>query len=218
MHEVYHAGSWIRTLYCYDTRGQLRAVVTPEGVKQLTDGAEYNWSSPLLQNYAYVYAYDGQGRMSCRRLPSCSEEYFVYDKGGNVVMRQNGLLRAQNQWIGVFYDPLGRVTSERLLTDDAGKVQNLALVRSYQDLFDDGQSPSVYSPTGGTLLLENTYDSYPTNLSSAELFSADGLDVSYDTRTKSLLTVQRLARITENGVGSSMCRRVFYYDAYGNVL
>ena len=218
MHEVYHAGSWIRTLYCYDTRGQLRAVVTPEGVKRLSEGTEYNWSSPLLQDYAYVYAYDGQGRMSSRRLPSCSEEYFVYDRGGNVVMRQNGLLRAQNQWIGVFYDPLGRITSERLLTDSASSAQGQPLVCSYQDLFDDGLSPSVYSPTGGTLLLENTYDSYPTNLSSSESFSADGLGISNDTRTTSLLTSQRLARITSNCVSSDMCRRVFYYDAYGNIL
>ena len=218
MQESCAPDGWVKTLFCYDVRGLLCAVVTPEGVKRLSEGTEYNWSSPLLQDYAYVYAYDGQGRMSCRRLPSCSEEYFVYDRGGNVVMRQNGLLRAQNQWIGVFYDPLGRVTSERLLTGNAGSVQDLSLVRSYQDLFDEGQSPSVYSPTGGTLLLENTYDSYPAGLSSAESFSADGLDISYDARTKSLLTVQRIARITENGVSSDMCRRVFYYDAYGNVL
>ena len=216
MQESCGPDGWVKSLFCYDIRGLLRAVVTPEGVKRLTEGTEYNWSSPLLQDYSYVYAYDGQGRMSSRRLPSCSEEYFVYDRGGNVVMRQNGLLREQNQWIGVFYDPLGRVTSERLLAGSG--TQDQSLVRSYQDLFDEGQSPSVYSPTGGTLLLENTYDTYPTNLSSSESFSADGLDISYDARTKSLLTVQRIARITENGVSSDMCRRVFYYDSYGNVL
>ena len=216
MQESCGPDGWVKTLFCYDVRGLLRAVVTPEGVKRLSEGTEYNWSSPLLQDYAYVYAYDGQGRMSSRRLPSCSEEYFVYDRGGNVVMRQNGLLRAQNQWIGVFYDPLGRVTSERLLAGSG--TQDQSLVRSYQDLFDDGHSPSVYSPTGGTLLLENTYDSYPTNLSSSESFSADELGISNDTRTKSLLTSQRLARITSNGVSSDMCRRVFYYDAYGNIL
>ena len=219
MHEVYHAGSWIRTLYCYDTRGQLRAVVTPEGVKQLTDGAEYDWSSTLLQNYAYAYAYDGQGRMSYRRLPSCSEEWFVYDKGGNQVMRQNGLLREKSQWIATYYDHLGRVRSEILLTDSL-RTQNHALVQSYQGAFDDDgiPDPELYSSEGGALLLENTYDTYPSNLSSSENFSDDGLGISNDTRTKSLLTSQRLARITSNGVSSDMCRRVFYYDAYGNLL
>ena len=206
MQESCGPDGWVKTLFCYGIRGQLRAVVTPEGVKRMSEDTAYGMESDLSRGYAYVYEYDGSGRQICRRFPSGAEEYFVYDEGGNVVMRQNGLLRAQNQWIGVFYDPLGRVTSERLLTDDAGKVQNLALVRSYQNLFDDGHSPSVYSPTGGALLLENIYDTYPTNLSSSESFSADGLGISNDTRTKSLLTSQRLARITSHGVSSDMCR------------
>ncbi len=216
MQESSGPDGWVKTLFCYDIRGLLRAVVTPEGVKRMSEGTAYGMESDLSRGYAYVYEYDGSGRQICRRFPSGAEEYFVYDRGGNVVMRQNGLLRAQNQWIGIFYDPLGRITSERLLAGSG--TQDLSLVRSYQDLFDDGHSPSVYSPTGGTLLLENTYDSYPTNLSTTESFSADGLNVSYDTRTKSLLTVQRIARITEYGVSSDMCRRVFYYDSYGNVL
>ena len=119
---------WVKTLYCYDVRGLLRAVVTPEGVKRLSEGTAYGMESDLFRGYAYVYEYDGSGRQICRRFPSGAEEYFVYDEGGNVVMRQNGLLRAQNQWIGVFYDPLGRVTSERLLTGTAGSVQDLSLV------------------------------------------------------------------------------------------
>lgn len=218
MQEAMGPDGWVKTLFCYDIRGLLRSVVTPEGVKRLSEGTAYGRESALFRDYAYVYEYDGSGRQICRRFPSGAAEYFVYDEGGNVVMRQNGQLRAQNQWIGIFYDHLGRVTSERLLTDDAGTVQDLALVRSYQDLLDEEDSLSIYSSSGGILLLENTYDSYPAGLSPAENFSADGLGISYDSRTRSLLTFQRLARITEEGVDSLMCRRVFYYDSCGNVL
>ena len=131
-------------------------------------------------------------------------------------MRQNGLLREKSQWIATYYDHLGRVRSERLLTGSG--TQNHALVQSYQASFDDDSAPALYSSKGGSLLLENTYDTYPGTLSLSESFSADGLGISNDTRTKSLLTSQRLARITSNGVSSDMCRRVFYYDAYGNIL
>ena len=75
----------------------------------------------------------------------------------------------------------------------------------------------MYS-SSGLLLLENTYDTYPYDLSESESFSADELGISNDTRTKSLLTSQRLAKVTSKGVSSDMCRRVFYYDAYGNIL
>ena len=107
-------------------------------------------------------------------------------------MRQNGLMREKRQWIATYYDILGRVTSERLLTGSG--TQDHALVQSYQASFDNGSSPSFYS-SSGPLLLENTYDTYPYDLSEPESFSADGLGISNDTRTKSLLTSQRLARI-----------------------
>ncbi|MDR1347758.1 MAG: DUF6443 domain-containing protein, partial [Prevotellaceae bacterium] len=105
----------VDTYYAYDSKGQLRWTVSPEGSAALVNGSAYQTTSDLAGKYCYTYKYDGRGNVIERQLPGKDAEYMVYDKGGRLVMFQDGVMRAQNQWIYNVYDDVNNLTDKSLV-------------------------------------------------------------------------------------------------------
>lgn len=121
------------TYYVYDDFGRLSWVISPEGSASLTVGTTLNSYSLITLRYCYIYRYDGQGRLVSRKLPGRNEDYYVYDRGDNPVMSQDGMQRLANKWILNRYDRLSRLTRQAEIVDSRSRAQ-------LQALFDNGRS------------------------------------------------------------------------------
>lgn len=142
------------TYYVYDDFGRLSWVISPEGSASLTVGTTLNSYSLITLRYCYIYRYDGQGRLVSRKLPGRNEDYYVYDRGDNPVMSQDGMQRLANKWILNRYDRLSRLTRQAEIVDSRSRAQ-------LQALFDNGEADTLYrSPD--TELISFRYDSYPS--------------------------------------------------------
>ncbi|WP_368122808.1 RHS repeat-associated core domain-containing protein [Bacteroides thetaiotaomicron] len=87
------------TYYVYDDRSRLCAVLPPQLSDFLTTigGTWSNNSSNLIRQYAYLYAYDGYGRCSHKRLPGVSWIYYYYDMTGQLILTQDGNQRNKGE-------------------------------------------------------------------------------------------------------------------------
>ncbi|MDR1553100.1 MAG: DUF6443 domain-containing protein, partial [Prevotellaceae bacterium] len=139
----------VDTYYAYDAKGQLRWTVSPEGSALLTNGSTYTATSDLAKKYCYTYKYDGRGNLIEKQLPGKDAEYMVYDKGGRLVMFQDGVMRLQNQWIYNVYDDVNSLTDKSLVQTTKTRTQIQALYyaagfnNNYASLV---QSRSIYRP------------------------------------------------------------------------
>ena len=96
-------GGFADTYYVYDAPGRLRYVLPP-GCTDL--------SALTLGRYAYQYRYDGRGRCVWKKLPGCDAVEQVYDRGGRLAFRRDGVQRESGEWTFYRYDALGRPIAE----------------------------------------------------------------------------------------------------------
>ena len=210
----------IVTRYVYDDCGRLAWVVTPEGVDRLTQGASYAVTSEQARNYCYVYRYDARGRLVEKRMPGREAEYLVYDRGDRLVMSQDGNMRAQKQWLLRRYDPFGRPVQERLAVDGSTAAQSQRHA-AFCAAFDGGTAPAIYTGPS-TLLREYAYDRYdcvsdPALAFADNALTRDGAVSLRDTSVRGLPTYEKLAVLTDGGIGGSH-ERAFYYDYRGREI
>ena len=90
---------WIQTYYGYDNLGRLSWVISPEGASLLPQSGTLLSSSVIGSKYSYIYTYDGQNNIVEKTIPSKGTEYYIYDKGGRVVMSQDQNQRENNLYI-----------------------------------------------------------------------------------------------------------------------
>ena len=97
------------TYYAYDDFGLLRYVLSPEGTATLgLPGTLISPSDSLIKAYCYYYRYDARRRMIEKQLPGANPVYLVYDNRDRLVLVQDGVRRAANQWAFTKYDELNR--------------------------------------------------------------------------------------------------------------
>ncbi|MFA6592750.1 MAG: DUF6443 domain-containing protein [Bacteroidales bacterium] len=199
------------TYYGYDVRGNLRRVVSPEGSRLLSPGAETAAAEP----YSHIYAFDSRGHMIEKTVPGASVQYSVYDKGDREVMRQDGNLRQGDRWVITKYDGAGRVTGTKLVTGSADVDRD-----SLQSVFDSGGVPALYESSSAVVLTENTYDSYPPDLPMSMAFiDVAGVTEKNDTTLMNASVSGLLTYETLNVLGTSdYVERAYYYDYHGNVI
>lgn len=99
--------AWAQTFYIYDRMGVLRTVVQPEGVKKLESNNGL-FTNDILEKYCFTYKYDGRQRLIEKKVPSSALQYLIYDKVDRIVLSQDGMFRADNEWQFVKYDAWGR--------------------------------------------------------------------------------------------------------------
>jgi RHS repeat-associated protein len=205
----------LSTYYVYDDLGNLSFVLPPGSNPDATSVP----SQTTLDNYCYQYRYDGRRRLVEKKLPGKGWEYMVYNKLDQLVLSQDTIQRAANQWLFSKYDGLGRLVITGLYNDSASRTSLQSTVdaepaNSYP-LWEQraatgiGYSNSSFPRTIAYYHQINYYDDYnfPGN-------SFGGASGTQSNQTKSLLTG---SKTTILGTGD-MLLSVNYYDAKGRVI
>lgn len=112
---------WMCTYYIYDEQDNLRCVIQPEGVKQLTVSS-WQWTLNLLAEQCFRYEYDSRSRMITKKVPGAGEVWMVYDAKDRLVMTQDANMRfpssgGPGKWMYTTYDEFNRPLSTGLITD-----------------------------------------------------------------------------------------------------
>lgn len=88
-----------------------------------------------LNEFAFLYKYDGRKRMSQKKVPGADWVYMVYDNRDRLVMTQDGNQRSLNQWTFTKYDALNRPVLTGIYTHgstvDQATMQGV--INSYYD-------------------------------------------------------------------------------------
>ncbi|MEO9484347.1 MAG: DUF6443 domain-containing protein [Ekhidna sp.] len=69
-----------------------------------------------LQDFAFLYDYDGRNRMISKKVPGADSVFMVYDKWDRLVLTQDGVQRGTNTWLFTKYDVLNRPVMTGLAT------------------------------------------------------------------------------------------------------
>ncbi|MFN7654914.1 MAG: lipase family protein [Cyclobacteriaceae bacterium] len=89
-----------------------------------------------LNEFAFLYKYDGRKRMSHKKVPGADWVYMVYDNRDRLLMTQDGNQRLQNQWLFTKYDALNRPVLTGIYSTGSSVYDQVAmqgLVNSYYD-------------------------------------------------------------------------------------
>lgn len=108
----YSSGKSYDTHYVYNICGLLTYVISPRASTVFLEENKQICDTASVRKLCWHYAYDDRGRVIERRSPGAEPEYLVYDALGNVVLRQDGNLRADGQWWAVKLDSRYRKISE----------------------------------------------------------------------------------------------------------
>ncbi|MCE2995043.1 MAG: hypothetical protein LW863_05580, partial [Flammeovirgaceae bacterium] len=116
-----------------------------------------------LNEFAFLYKYDGRRRMSHKKIPGADWVYMVYDNRDRLVMTQDGNQRLQNQWTFTKYDALNRPVLTGIYTHgstvDQATMQGV--VNTYYDNLatNNGSWYETFSSSGAVHGYDNK--SYP---------------------------------------------------------
>jgi RHS repeat-associated protein len=192
--------SFLDTYYLYDELERIKYVVSPKGTVQLA-ASGWTFSSTLLDQYVYQFAYDAKGRVIEKKTPGQAWRYFAYDQFNRLVLAQDGFLKNLNKWIYIKYDNQGRPVSQGLY------LNSTTTTRSDIQLFLDGlyvaanttYPPSAWYEDRGTVAHGYTNRSFPqTNAdnSALEVLTLnyyDGYDFDFNGTDDFAYTPQGLA-------------------------
>lgn len=98
------------TAYVYDHKGNLCYVLPPLLYDYLSTVSSITIadSDTKMKQYAYIYRYDDQNHCIYKKLPGCEPVYYIFDKAGNCILSQDGVLRSSGLWIYTIPDKFGR--------------------------------------------------------------------------------------------------------------
>jgi RHS repeat-associated protein len=216
----------VSTYYVYDKINQLRAVIQP----QYSQAGQVPISEKLT-NYAFLYDYDGKGRLIRKSVPSAGLTEYVYDNYDRAVLSRNAGQVARNVWAFTKFDVLNRP----VLTGELGSAKPRsdwqtkydAVTAHHENKTGVGETgyslnlTSVAAETGfpqiadANVLTVTYYDDYnfpkPTGF---EFAGSTGYPSSANTAVKSYVTGGK-ARILAGGSANAgeWKTNVIYYDA-----
>jgi RHS repeat-associated protein len=105
---------WAQTAYIYDDKSQLRWIIQPEGMQELSMGTT---QSDLIARWAFQYDYDSEGRRIRSHTPGGADQWLVYNQAHQVVLSGQvkpgtnasaAITTALLDWRFTKYDNLGR--------------------------------------------------------------------------------------------------------------
>ena len=147
-----HAG-WLCTYYIYDDLGNLRCVVQPAGVAELSTTG-WALATDLLNEQCFRYEYDNRNLMIMKKVPGAGPVFMAYDLGKRQVLMQDANMRLSNNWIATSYDDLNRPDTTYLYNSGNETFSNLLQVAAGIDRY-----PAA-SPSPADLLSVTHYDTY----------------------------------------------------------
>ncbi|MGG5210097.1 DUF6443 domain-containing protein [Chryseobacterium sp. MIQD13] len=225
-----HSG-WICTYYIYDHFGNVRAVIQPEGVRQLTVNS-WQLTATIIAEQCFRYEYDEQQRMIIKKVPGAGEVYMVYDARDRVVMAQDANMRTNSQWLYTRYDTLNRaiatgkwfsatsfVTHRTQAASSINYTDNLSGAEELTTTFYDNYD-WVANPAYSTDIPSNFAD-YDNSLDAGNLLTPSNTAYPYpqintkDSRTKGLVTGSRTKVL---GSANTFLYTVNIYDAKARII
>ncbi|MBO6247869.1 MAG: RHS repeat-associated core domain-containing protein, partial [Bacteroidales bacterium] len=177
-----------------------------------------------------------------RRFSGKGWEYFVYDKGGRLVLSQDAVMRSSDQWLYMVYDNAGREIEKTLVSSSMSQSD-------IQSAYDDASFDNSYPALGGStdyrvplpsgfnlvkLLSSTRYGGshYRISTSSASptgkfpippnlYFSPVSGVVGYadrDTTVSNLKIYEKISVLGQTVTPRDAIDRAFYYDKRGRLI
>ena len=219
------------TYYVYDAQGNLRYVLPPLAADAFegTSGT-FADTNASLKNHAYIYRYDGHGRIIYKKLPGCEPVYYIYDKGGRLILSQDGVQRPLNKWTFTIPDVHGRTVLKGECTssslDYSACPYASTVVKATRN---NGTSYFGYSISGITLssaVMHSVYyyDDYafigknnvPTSLNYTT--PSTGYGVRYTGGYRGVLTGEAHGNLISDRAVNGYTYAAHYYDSRGRVI
>jgi len=162
---------YAETHFIYDEIGNLRVVISPEGVSKLnteylSTGAN---KESFLKRWAFRYKYDSRNRLVEKQIPGTETTFLIYDNRNRLVMTQDGVQRPLRKWSFIKYDAVNRPIMTGIYTHnsviDRVTMNSLISTNIYSESFNGNTSNHGYTnnqfPTTGIEVLTVTYyDNY----------------------------------------------------------
>ena len=108
------------TRWIYDIYGNLRYVISPEGMLAISGG---DLSAETLGKYSTSYRYDYQHRVIEIAIPGCEPTEYVYDRLNHPFMSRNGDDRKNGVWRVRKYDRYSRPILEGFTESRLGRAE-----------------------------------------------------------------------------------------------
>jgi RHS repeat-associated protein len=124
------ATKWLYTYYVYDIYGNLRFVIPPKAVAQMTIAGNLTLTSTIVSELCFRYEYDARQRMIAKKVPGAGWVYMVYDKRDRLVFTQDANMRNQSEWMVSFYDMLNRPVMTGMMTSSLKHTQLISNMSS----------------------------------------------------------------------------------------
>jgi RHS repeat-associated protein len=205
----------LNTYYVYDDYNNLRYVIPPAvAVSSFVE------NDLTFNNFIYAYHYDGRKRVTEKKLPGKDWEYIVYNKLDQVVLTQDGVLRAAGKWLFSKYDALARPIISGIITSSSSRAvwQGNFNAQPYQWENRSNANGTGYTnnslPTSGVdyFHILSYYDDY--DFVGNPFGQPNGTTEVLSPNTRGLPTGTRTNIVGTN----TMLASVNYYDKNGKVL
>ena len=165
------------TYYVYDFYDNLRFVIPPEAVHQLSTGTG-QFPSNLLDQFVFQYRYDNRDRMIWKKVPGAEPVIMIYDERDRLVLTQDGKQAITNLFSFTKYDALNRpiMTGEKEINNSIPNLRDLLNGNDWLQNYD------AYETLGGSKY-GYTSNSLPKNLDLDEIHTVTYYD-NYDFRSE----------------------------------
>lgn len=136
-------GEPVVTHYVYDRHNRLRYVLPPKVHEELDAGTPLQVAAA---NWGTEYVYDDFGREVEKHMPEEEVVTTVYDRLGRVILRQDGIMRANGDWLFTKYDAYGRTVMTGIYQADPaeGRATDRDAMQAYVNQLQSGSSPALY--------------------------------------------------------------------------
>ncbi len=235
--------SFISTYQIYDNFGNLRFVLPPEAVNNLSDPEvlsgnvlTINYTSNFTNNRVFSYDYDQWQRLIIKHVPGAGISFMVYDNADRLVLSQDENLRANHNWKLIKYDAFSRPILNGLYTNtnaaviDQATMQvafnsgnaTVALFEIRQAGTAFGYSNTVFPNTNLEILSATYYDDYDYDYSGTpDVAYVNPANINPTLNTFEPSNFRAIGQITGSKVkvlDSSPVKYLLsspFYDAYG---
>lgn len=221
----------VDTYYVYDGYGQLCYVLPPEASKVLAaQNGQWNLNNETINKYCFVYRHNDYGECIEKKLPGCESIFMHYDRGGRLVLLQDGNLRQDGSWRIMLYDKFGRqvIVMTGRVTDPeqwASAAEHASFTGSGSL---EGYAINWEIPSSSNILQVNYYDNYDFLNSFAAISDSlayvamTGYDNKYQGASEALAAKGMLTgtatRVLNHSGDGDLLVSAMYYDLHGNVI
>jgi RHS repeat-associated protein len=207
-------GTPLSTYYVYDDMDNLSFVLPPgAGADGILPSAS------LLEQYCYMYRYDGRKRLIEKKIPGKDGwEFTVYNRQNLPVLTQDPKQAQNSKWSFKKYDASGRAVMTGDYVDAGGRAELQAAVNSFAGADWETFTNAVTSHGYNNLSFPTTYGQvYTVNYYDHYNFSRNSFGVQHTFQSQA--TYGMLTGTEVNVLGTTdMLLSVFYYDAEGRLL